>query len=181
VVVGAMTPPEYGEAVREKFSGLTGSSFEQLGTKRGAAWEAGAEEFLHNPFLGTGFSSTNEEIAIAEYYDLYTTDRKAAHNMYIAMAVTTGVFGLAAFLVILGSCFSVVWTSHSRAARAGDAEATLAAACVLTALVVIATQGLQLDTQLLKYTWLIIGACLGVRRWIVGRQDTQDAEVSCAR
>ncbi len=168
-VVAVTAPAEYGEAIGAKFSGLAGSSFENIGTKRGAAWQAGVAEVVHNPVLGTGLSSENEAIAIAEYYTLYTTDRKAAHNMYIAMAVTTGVFGLAALLVILGSCFSVLWSAHSRAAESGDSEAAVAAAGVLTALVVIATQGLQLDTQLVKYTWLIIGACIGVRRWNMGK------------
>jgi putative inorganic carbon (HCO3(-)) transporter len=170
VVVAVTAPPEYREAVGAKFSGLAGSSFEELGTKRGAAWQAGANEFVHNPVLGTGLSTENEARAIAEYYRLYTTDRRVAHNTYIAMAVTTGVFGLAAFLLIMGSCFSVLWRAHSRAADSGDSEAALAAAGALTALVVIATQSLQLDTQLVKYTWLIIGACLGVRRWNLGKE-----------
>jgi O-antigen ligase len=169
VAVALTAPAQYGEAVKEKFGSLAGSSFEELGTKRGAAWEAGAREFLHNPVLGTGFSSQNEEAAIAEFYTLYSTGRKAAHNMYIAVAVTTGLFGLAAFLVAFASALWLVWSTHSKAVQARDPQAELAAACVFTALAVIAIQGLQLDIQFVKYTWLMLGAALGIQRWRLAR------------
>jgi O-antigen ligase len=171
--VAVTAPAQYGEAVKQKFGSITQTSFEQLGTKRGAAWEAGVREVLHNPVLGTGFSSESEVVAVADYYSLYTTDRKAAHNMYIGMAVTTGVLGLLAFLLALGSSFRVLWSAHTRAAEAGDPEAVLAAACIFTALVVVAIQGVQLDTQFMKYTWLVMGACVGIQRWVSARPAEQ--------
>lgn len=165
VVVAATAPSGYGEAIKGKYTQIAASPFEEMGTNRGAAWEASLREILDNPVLGTGLSADNEVVAIAEHYTLRSEPEMAAHQMYLGIAVGTGVFGLAAFVVVLGSCFSLLWMAHSKAVEAQDSEATLAVACLFTGLVVVATQGLQLDTQFMKYTWLLIGVCLGIRRW----------------
>ena len=174
VVVAVTAPPDYGEAIADKFKQTTSGSFEQLGTKRGAAWEAAAREVGSNPVIGVGLASESLQRAIGEHYTLTIEPKKAAHNMYLSIAVGTGMFGLIIVLVILGSCLSVLWTAYSKAAREGLSETTLATACLFTALVVVTTQGLQLDLQLEKFTWLLIGASLAVRYWSVESPNPSD-------
>lgn len=176
IVVGAvalLAPQGYGQVVTSKFSDLPGSSLEQLGTKRGAAWEAGVREVIANPMLGVGLSTRNTQLAIAEHYTLSSVERKAAHNMYIGVAVGAGLFGLAAFLAVLMSTFGILWSVYSRAAKVGDARIAAAVGCVLTAMVVLVSQGLQLDLEFEKYAWLLIGAALAIRRWQVNRGNIE--------
>jgi hypothetical protein len=172
-VVAVTAPPGYGEAVKAKYLGIGSSSFEQLGTNRGAHWEAALREISSNPVVGVGLSTTNQEAAMADHYTLSRLQRSAAHNMYLSVAVGAGVFGLAAFLAILASCLAVLWGAYSRAIGEEQSQTALATACLLTALVVVITQGLQLDLQLEKYVWLFVGASLAIRRWSIGLDDAR--------
>jgi putative inorganic carbon (HCO3(-)) transporter len=170
-VAAATAPPGYGEAVKAKYTGITSTSFEQLGTSRGAAWQAASKEVASNPVMGVGLSTENQVVAIAGFYSYSRVEAKAAHNMYLGIAVGTGIFGLAAFLAVLASCFAVLWGAYSRATRDGHTQTALATACLFTALMVVATQGLQLDLQLDKFTWLLVGASLAVRQWSRAQTD----------
>jgi O-antigen ligase len=173
VVVAATAPPGYGEAVKAKYLGIGTSSFERLGTNRGAHWEAALREIADNPVVGVGLSTENQETAIADRYTLSRLERSAAHNMYLSVAVGAGVFGLAAILAILASCMAILWSAYSKAVGDEHSQTALATACLLTALVVVVTQGLQLDLQLEKYVWLLVGASLAVRRWPMGQANAR--------
>ena len=168
LAVALFAPAGYGSAVFTKYEkGVTSGSFEEFGTGRGAAWEAALREVESNPVLGVGLGGDRVVYAVAEYYTYSLVDRKAAHNMYLSVAVGAGIFGLAAFLVILAACFGVLWGTHSRAARGQPSEIGLAAACLFTALLVVVTQGLTLSLEYEKFVWLIVGACLAIRYWSV--------------
>jgi hypothetical protein len=171
LVVAVAAPPDYGETVSAKYTGITSGSFEEVGTKRGAHWEAAVREMSANPILGVGLSTEKTELAIAERYTLERWERAAAHNMYLSVGVGAGAAGLIAFLLVLMSCFAILWPAYSRAVRAGNAEALLAVGCLITVLVVIVAQGLQLDIQYDKYVWLAVGACLAIRSWPTGERD----------
>ncbi|MBN1458134.1 MAG: O-antigen ligase family protein [Armatimonadetes bacterium] len=164
-VIALLTPADYGEAVAEKYGELSLSSFEEIGTKRGAAWEAGFRQIAESPVLGVGLSTENTMRAIARQYTLSVADRKAAHNTYITMAVGSGVIGLAAYIAVLVGCLAVTWSSYARATLLGAKETATACGCLLVSLVVIIAQGMQLDLQFEKYVWLVVGACLAVHRW----------------
>ena len=173
VAVALIAPAGYGEAITGKYSQIPNSSLEQLGTKRGAAWEAGVREVVSNPFAGVGLSTQNLDLLSPN------TTHFALQSAFLRTICTlawpwgTGVVGLVAFVVALASCFSVLWTSYSRTAGREQAEAALAIGCVLTAMVVVVIQGLQLDLQLNKYVWLLIGACLAIRRWDLEWEDSR--------
>jgi O-antigen ligase len=174
-LVAVLAPADYGKAVQEKYSGLTESSFEEFGTGRGAAWQAAGRAIADNPILGVGLGGPRVQAAIAEHYRSSTVERISAHNMYLGIGVGTGVIGLAVFLMTLASSFSVLWTTHLRAAVGGQSEALLASACLFTALLVVATQGLTLTLEYEKFVWLLIGACLAVRHWPRERVDGSDS------
>lgn len=165
VVVGLLAPSNYGEAIQEKYSSITQGSFEDIGTGRGAAWKAAARAMLSNPVLGVGLGGDRVMREIADHYGSMTVHLKAAHNVYLGMGVGTGFFGLAAFLVLLASCFSLLWGVQARLARAGSAEGLLASSSLFTAMLVVATQGLTLSLEYEKFVWLLIGACLAARYW----------------
>jgi O-antigen ligase len=172
VVVAATLPPGYSQAVSTKYSKISTAPVGEIGTGRVGIWGAGIRSVVANPLLGSGLSTATIQSAIAPNYGSGTISRLAAHNMYIAMAVGTGVLGLLAFLALLGSSLSGLWSAFSRAVRTDRRDAQVAAACLMTALVVTLTQGLQLDLQMEKYLWLLIGAALAVRYWsIEPRQD----------
>jgi O-antigen ligase len=165
VVVGAFVPPGYGQQVAEKYSVIQSGNVAAIGTGRGGAWEAGLRAVAKNPFFGSGLSSTATQAATAENYTQQTLSLRAAHNTYIATAVGTGVAGLIAFLVAAVSCVAALWSAQSRALERKDTTAVVATACLLTALVVTLVQGLQLDLQMEKYLWLLMGSALAVRHW----------------
>ena len=115
VVVSILAPSDYQDTVLGKYeSGITGGSFEKFGTGRGAAWEAAAREVAANPVLGVGLGGDRVLSAVADYYTYERVERKAAHNMYLSIAVGAGVLGLLAFLAVLVACFSVLWKTTSR-------------------------------------------------------------------
>ena len=171
IVVAATLPPGYTQAVGAKYSGLSSAPTANIATGRGAAWEAGIRTVVRNPLLGSGLSTATVQKAVARNYTEATISNKAAHNMYIAMAVGTGVLGLVAFLAFLGSSLSALWSAHARALRGDQRDITVAASCLLTALVVTATQGLQLDLQMEKYLWVLLGAALASRYWSTERRQ----------
>lgn len=164
-VVGMLAPANYEEAIQEKYSSITQGSFEDIGTGRGAAWKAAARATMSNPVLGVGLGGDRVMREIADHYGSMTVQRKAAHNLYLGMGVGVGFFGLAAFLVVMASCFSVLWGVQTRLVRAGPSEDLLASSSLFTAMLVVATQGLTLSLEYEKFVWLLIGACLAVRFW----------------
>jgi putative inorganic carbon (hco3(-)) transporter len=165
ISAAVFAPATYREAITTKYEGLSAGTFETFGTKRGAAWQAAAREIVANPLMGAGFGSGNMVSAVAEYYTYERVERRAAHNTYLSMGVCTGVIGLALFLAILISCARVLWWAYGRTAHDKRSEAAQAAACLLAGLVVMATQGLQLDLEFEKYLWILVGACVAMRHW----------------
>jgi O-antigen ligase len=69
--------------------------------ERMAMWQAGGNMFLSDPWLGVGIGNYN-----ARYSDFnapfWPVSRGHAHNYYIQAAAETGIFGLAAYLLLLG-------------------------------------------------------------------------------
>lgn len=173
VTIGVVliAPSSYTQAVSQKYSQLSDMPFEQMGTYRGATWTAAAREIGDNPLLGVGASTFGEHTALAPYFTPWRLNEIAAHNTYLAVAVMSGVVALAAFLVALGASFSVLWHAHSRAARSEQRDVRVASACLFSALVVFAIQGLLLDLQLEKYLWLLLGACIAARSWPIAHED----------
>lgn len=164
-VVGVAAPSRYLDVVNAKYAKVTNSTPEKWGTGRGAAWIAGVRAFKGSPVFGVGTATESIQGAIAEHYDQDVVLRKAAHNMYISMAVATGAGGLAAFAALLGSCLVGLWSRFSQASRAHASETLRAVGCLIPPLVVVMTQGLQLDLHLEKYLWLLVGAAIATRGW----------------
>jgi O-antigen ligase len=165
VVVAVVVPPDYADVVLDKYSTLSEGSIESAGTGRGLAWEAAVKAIADNPFWGSGLSTRAEQAAIAPYYEGGYVTAWAAHNSYLAIGVSTGILGLAAFIVAFLAALKLLWSKFSRALASGGSQTVMAASCLLTGLVVTLVQALQLDLQMEKYPWLLLGAALAAAHW----------------
>jgi O-antigen ligase len=167
--VALTLPRGYVEVVGAKYSQITSQDVSGLGTGRGAAWLAATRTLAEQPFLGNGLSSEYVQTAVAGNYREERVDLKAAHNTYLAMGVATGLPGLLLFLAAAVSALLLLWKRHRlfghSAGPPAQARHQMAVACLLTALLVILTQGLQLDLQMEKYLWLCLGAAVAAQRW----------------
>jgi O-antigen ligase len=165
VTVALTVPSDYTEVVWEKYSRMSESSFGDVGTGRGAAWQAAVLTIADNPVWGSGLSTRATQTAIAANYHEELLSERAAHNTFLAIGTGTGVAGLAAFFVACVAALKVLWAAFSRAVANRRSDVILATSCILTALTVTLIQGLQLDLQMEKFPWLLLGAALAVGYW----------------
>ena len=84
---------------------LTKYLFKSSVTYRGDYWRAGINMFLHHPILGVGLDRYGENYR--QYRDVLATVRRgpdlvsnAAHNVFIQLAATGGIFVLIAYVVL---------------------------------------------------------------------------------
>lgn len=84
---------------RDQFQGKNYTS-ETAKSSRIELWKAGKEMFKQHPFLGVGSRSFGEYAK--EYYDLsYDQLGKNAHNTYVQIIATTGLFGIITFMAFV--------------------------------------------------------------------------------
>jgi O-antigen ligase len=88
-------------------------------TYRGDYWQAGWKMFIDHPWFGVGLDS------YGDYYratrTLAATIRRgpstvsnAAHNVFIDIAATAGIFALAAYLIVIAIGFRAAWNISKR-------------------------------------------------------------------
>ncbi|HUS14223.1 MAG TPA: O-antigen ligase family protein [Chloroflexia bacterium] len=93
----------------------TPDTFNQL--ERLAHWQAAGSMFLLDPVLGVGIGNFNvvyPSVAVAEW----PTSRGHAHNYYLHALAETGLAGLLAYLVLLGTALAGGWRAIRAAVRA---------------------------------------------------------------
>ena len=71
--------------------------------ERLAHWEAGVRMAVEHPWLGVGAGNFNAEFRDATQVWRFRIPRGHAHNAYIQAAAQTGLLGLTAYLVLVGS------------------------------------------------------------------------------
>lgn len=83
---------------------LRGGSFEQLRTlnSRTELWSDAAAEIAESPLFGRGYFAARELF-------LDSIGLGGAHNAYVEIAVSAGLFGMAAFLWVVGSTTLELW------------------------------------------------------------------------
>lgn len=96
----SVIPPHLKERV-----GLTHSTNEAArgSTERRETYQIlGAEIFMENPLLGIGMGGFADAYALSEFRFLQSTRvKRVAHNMYLEIAVGTGLAGLVPFLTLM--------------------------------------------------------------------------------
>lgn len=173
VTIALTVPPDYTDVVWEKYSRVSESSFGDIGTGRGAAWQAAVSTIAENPVWGSGLSTRATQTAIAANYHEELVSQRAAHNTYLAIGTGAGVAGLLAFLIACGAALKVLWSAFSKAVAHQRTDVILATSCLLTGLAVTLIQGVQLDLQMEKFPWLLLGAALAVGCWRLPEKESQ--------
>ncbi|MDI3341061.1 MAG: O-antigen ligase family protein [Sphaerobacter sp.] len=75
--------------------------------ERMAHWQTGVAMFEANPFLGVGVGNFNVRFREFHIHPGFPNSAGHAHNYYIHAAAETGVFGLAAYLWLIGTAFAI--------------------------------------------------------------------------
>jgi O-antigen ligase len=112
--------------------------------------------FLEHPLLGTGMGGFAEAYSHSEYRFLrYATDiRRIAHNMYLEIAIGTGVLGLTPFLLLMIITVVNLQRIVSRSSPQGWDQL---AAAIQTSLGAFLFTGLFASSQHDKMLWLLVG------------------------
>jgi O-antigen ligase len=81
--------------------------------ERKLVWKANFEIFKDYPFFGIGFKNNTPHLS--EYYERLgisqTTIKSHAHNQFLQILATTGIFGLLFYLAIWFRLFQMSWLS----------------------------------------------------------------------
>src|SRR4051794_3073532 len=169
VLIGAGAVLAVGLVVALAFPSVTkvdlgsGRSLKKATSGRTDLIQGGVNMFLDRPILGYGSGAFAENFREREH----TSDARAAsasHTIPITVAAEQGVIGLASYLFVLFTAFTLVWQGLGRL-RGDDAPAELIArgaiAAAFTALVVhTLAYAAFLEDPL---TWTLLGAALGLR------------------
>lgn len=144
-------------------------------------WQVGLKMIQDHPVMGVGtgnFVPASQRYARGEILG----EHLASHNMYVHVAATMGLVGLA----LLGS---VVWLAlrytrqaFRRAHEAGDRRLELSAMSVELMIVVMLGQGITGDIVQLKVFWVLFGLCMALRHLTAPATDTaRQAATALAR
>lgn len=124
-----------------------------------ALWQHAFDLIRDYPFTGSGLGSTMMVHAVYVML-IHVGFIPHMHNLFLQIAIEQGVFGLAAFLLLLGLA---TWRSWA-AARTGDDVLALAAVAALTAMIVhgLTDAGLY-ASRMVPLMFLPIGFGLGLQ------------------
>lgn len=107
VLITAVIILNFNNPISQRFY-ATFNLTEGSNAQRIAIWKESLEIFKNNPLFGIGIGNyVVEKNILADY-----RDPSNAHNLYLDIAVETGIFGLAAWLILL---FGTLWKLSSRA------------------------------------------------------------------
>lgn len=114
--------------------------------------------FLDHFWIGVGLGNFANEAA------RFMLGEWVAHNGYLEVGASLGIFGLVSYLVLLGSAAHMLWQAARRARRAGDDDGNWLAMSLLLGLgaFCIATLTLSIHFQLML--WILLAFANAVRR-----------------
>jgi O-antigen ligase len=125
---------------------------------RGDLWRFAVERIAEHPWVGAGIGKWSMRGAFDAHF--HNTLRLHAHNVFLNRALETGLPGLAAFVVLLGSIVAGFW----RLACSGDARTAAIGAAGLALVVGVIVKNLTDDflvRQNALLFWSLTGAALG--------------------
>jgi O-antigen ligase len=129
--------------------------------------------------FGPVFMKTNSETAAEAYWlseiagGNFQVHQIGAHNMYLEVAVETGVVGLILLLVFLGLGVSDTRAVAGAAAQQNASEMLNLARAVQISLVAFCTIALFLHAQEQKIWWILLGLSAAMRHMTAERQQRQ--------
>jgi len=124
-------------------------------------WETGFRLIQDKPLLGVG--PGNFILASARYAESgMAAERLNTHNVYVGVAVESGLVGLALYLAIILSAFGGVHRAIRAARRVGRSDLALAGITVETMMLAAMLNGLTQNVENLKLTWIGFGMCVAL-------------------
>ncbi|MBN2132825.1 MAG: O-antigen ligase family protein [Sedimentisphaerales bacterium] len=131
--------------------------------------------------FGPVFMETNSETAAEAYWlteiagGSFQVHQIGAHNMYLEVAVETGVIGLILLLVFLGLGVSDTQAVAAAAAEQNDFEMRDLARAVQISLIAFCMIALFLHAQEQKIWWILAGLAAAMRQMTAEQQQKQTA------
>jgi len=138
-----------------------------LNLERTYMWDAGARMFRDHPWTGVGLQD------LRPLYDRYRLPQAHErpghlHSIYVQIAASMGLIGLAAFVLLYGSLFRTASSGLRAMLRAPDLAAGLRLG-VTGALAGFLVAGLFEwnfgDEELLYLLYVLVGTAWAARRW----------------
>jgi tyrosine-protein kinase Etk/Wzc len=133
------------------------------------AFKTGVEMFVHHPLTGVGLGNFIESAS----YRLFV--RIVTHNTYLEIAVGVGIFGLTAFLAMLGAGFQQAWRGVRSGWSRTHAWMTSFSFFSLLSLASIAISGVFLSFPFRYQLWIPVAVGL-----VIGRLLAEDRSRSGA-
>lgn len=135
------------------FTHVTDANFSAV--ERAAHWLAGIRMFAAHPLLGVGIGNYAQAYPAFHPRGWYAS-LEHAHNYYINIAAEAGIFGLAAYILLMGSA---LWYSFATLLRTSDSLTRAAALGVVGALVATSIHNL-FDVLYVHGTVALLGMML---------------------
>jgi O-antigen ligase len=90
-------------------------------------WQRGLQLFASHPLTGVGVTRFGEAIGTTRLEENFLPEWQAPHNSYIQVLTETGVFGGAAFLLLITTCVAILVGVMREAGKADEDVGRLAA------------------------------------------------------
>jgi O-antigen ligase len=161
-------PKLYQAKIQKNFDTVTSflqtgssSTFSQIGSSRGGAWQAAAAAIEASPVLGYG--PGNGTYATTKFLSKPVFKQSPAHNMFLGITLDLGVIGTALILFLFLTSLAAV--SPRRGQRENPhSPLIISNNAILGGLIICLVMGMSLDFNLLKFPWILIGMALASRR-----------------
>ena len=152
-----------------RFEDVRGAAINQTNyavLERMAHWQTALEMWRANFWSGVGFGCY--EAAYAEYHLInWPLALGHAHNYYLNLLAETGILGLGAYLLLIGTLFVRLWQATRRLTgwQRGLALGLIGAWTQFSIHNLV-------DNLLVNNVHLYLGALLALAAWVVGRSST---------
>ena len=133
------------------------------------AFKTALEMFVHHPLTGIGLGNFIESAS----YRLFV--RIVTHNTYLEIAVGAGIFGLAAFLAMLGAGFRQAWRGARTTWTRHPEWMTYFSFCSFLSLLSIAISGVFLSFPFRYPLWIPVAVGLVIGRLLAEPRSPSDA------
>ena len=141
----------FGAKLKDRIvSTFGGSEPHAVTDERAALNRAGINEFLQNPFVGTGFDNFRY---VSQFYDDAATFHDP-HNLWVQFLAQTGIVGAAAFAYIIARWFVLLLRTQSFAERRSDREMLWA---FIAAMIGIMAHSMLSPLVLQRHYWILYG------------------------
>lgn len=155
LVTYSLVPATLQSRLQSQYSVLLSEDFEKWGTDRGGLWIAALNLIKKNPVLGVGIGGYIDSMSLQIYNSTGLQQERVAHNSFLAIAVASGIIGLAFFIALVGSILKKLYQELSELFFY-DKEFSYLGHAIFISLVCFLIQAMFLDADKDKYLWILL-------------------------